>query len=178
MEPQEQQHQVATTDVWGPALWRAIHFIALGYPSVPTEADAVSYRAFFESLDKVIPCAVCASNYRRHMDEIPIDGYLLGVGRGSGGKTLFEWTVELHNVVDRELGKAGPDWTPARAKEALFAGRWTIGAASGQLPHPAPHPAHLPLDQVGAPWQLLLLAALLAAAAIAAAVAMKRSGGK
>ena len=47
---EQQQPQVATTDVWGPALWRAIHFIALGYPSVPTEADAVSYRAFRLSL--------------------------------------------------------------------------------------------------------------------------------
>ena len=171
-QPQEDA-QVAGTEVWGPALWRAIHFIALGYPTVPTEADAAAYRAFFESLDKVIPCEVCANNYRRHFAEIPIDGFLLG-GRGNGSQTLFDWTVELHNVVDRELGKpGGGDWTTKRAKDALFAGRWT----SSQTPDQPTH-THAGLPSGGPappPWPVMIVAVALIVASAIAIVALKRS---
>lgn len=167
----------AGTDVWGPALWRAIHFIALGYPSVPTEADAVAYRSFFESLDKVIPCDVCAKNYRRHFEEIPIDGYLLG-DRGGDSPSLFDWTVKLHNVVDAELGKADSEWSSVRAKEALFAGRWTTtppsGGAAGGAPRRPPPPPPPPTTE--SPWQLLaiFLAVLLILAALAAILVAKK----
>ena len=101
---------------WGPSLWRAIHFVALGYPSAPSEADARTYGAFFRSLDAVIPCGTCADNYRRHLRELPIEPYLVGGGAGR----LFEWTVLLHNIVDRETGKPDSSWTPDRAYDALM----------------------------------------------------------
>jgi hypothetical protein len=39
----------------------------------------------------------------------PIEGYM------DSGKLLFEWTVTLHNVVNRELGKR--EWTVEEAFE-------------------------------------------------------------
>jgi hypothetical protein len=177
------KHQVAGTEVWGPALWRAIHFIALGYPSVPSEADAIAYRTFFENLGKVIPCEVCAGNYRRHFEELPIDGFLLGdrgnaygrVGEDGGvdvgGHTLFDWTVQLHNIVDAELGKAVSDWTSERAKDALFSGRWTTtSTASQQTASGAVGP--LPPS---VPWQVAAVAIAIIAASLVAIVAAKRS---
>ncbi|KAG2422439.1 hypothetical protein HXX76_016009 [Chlamydomonas incerta] len=47
-------------------------------------------------------------NYRRHLTELPIEPYL------ASGTRLFEWTVLLHNTVNRELGK--PEWTLAQAR--------------------------------------------------------------
>lgn len=163
-------HMTAGTDVWGPALWRAIHFIALGYPAVPTEADAAAYRAFFEGLDRVIPCEVCAVNYRRHLQELPIDGYLLGSARGEGSPSLFEWTVLLHNIVDRELGKPSHDWTPQAAKAALF-----LPAGGGMHPSKK-HPGGQPQQQqhlnyaAWLPIFFAVLAAVMAGAAVAVAV--------
>jgi hypothetical protein len=87
-------------DVWGPPLWRAIHYVALGYPENPSPADAASYRRFFGELGTVIPCSTCAVNYTRHIEELPIDAYLTG-----GKHRLFEWTVHLHNIVNHEKGK-------------------------------------------------------------------------
>ena len=108
-----------TPSVWGPSTWRAIHFIALGYPETPTEDHIQSYGNFFvEVLPKMIPCKSCSDNYVRHLQELPISPYLY-----SGGKhRLFEWTVELHNIVNKELKKADSIWTPERALAALVSG--------------------------------------------------------
>lgn len=86
-------------ELWGKHLWRSIHYISLGYPIKPTAENAEQYRQFFSNLWKVIPCEKCALNYKRHLDELPIDVYL------KDNAALFEWTVKLHNIVNRELGK-------------------------------------------------------------------------
>ena len=95
-------------ELWGPYLWRSIHMIALGYPDNPTEEDANNYHDFFTNLWKIIPCLKCALNYKRHLEELPIDHNLVSK------KALFEWTVSLHNIVNQELGK------PTMTKEHAF----------------------------------------------------------
>lgn len=90
-------------DVWGRFLWYSIHFIALDYPLKPSDEDRQSYKHFFETLWKVIPCYKCGQNYKRHLEELPLTG-----SRGDyleSRDALFTWTVELHNIVNRELGK-------------------------------------------------------------------------
>jgi hypothetical protein len=86
-------------ELWGPNLWRSIHFIALGYPDQPTPNDVQNYYELFTNLWKVIPCYKCSINYKRHLDELPIDTFL------TTKMKLFEWTVILHNIVNKELGK-------------------------------------------------------------------------
>lgn len=91
--------------VWGPALWRSLHIVALGYPdNCADEAtrDMVryDYKQFYENFWRVIPCKKCSVNYRQHLQELPpIDNYL------SCRNDLFTWTVALHNIVNKELGK-------------------------------------------------------------------------
>jgi FAD-linked sulfhydryl oxidase len=111
-------------ELWGPSTWRAIHFAALGYPSEPTEDDVTVYGAFFETLQRVLPCESCAVNYSKHLSELPIEPFLRS-GR------LFEWTVRLHNIVNRELGKRRWDWTPEQAIAELSA------AAAAAASHPS-----------------------------------------
>lgn len=95
--------------VWGKYLWTSIHFIALGYPDNPTPDDKQNYKHFYTNLWKVIPCFKCAQNYQRHLDELPIDGSL------SNNMSLFKWTVDMHNIVNKELGKRV--WTLDEALE-------------------------------------------------------------
>ena len=85
--------------LWGPHLWKSIHYIALGYPKSPKEEDMINYKFFYTNLWKFIPCMKCALNYKRHLEELPIDSFLISNSK------LFEWTVELHNIVNKELGK-------------------------------------------------------------------------
>lgn len=86
-------------EIWGPYLWRSIHYIAIGYPDKPTSEEVQNYYIFFNNLWKIIPCYKCSINYKRHLDELPIDDFLISKMK------LFEWTVSLHNIVNKELGK-------------------------------------------------------------------------
>jgi hypothetical protein len=84
---------------FGPCLWRSIHIIALGYPENPSEIDKQTYTNYYRDLWKIIPCLKCSLNYRRHWTELPIYSFL------DSREHLFEWTVLLHNIVNKELGK-------------------------------------------------------------------------
>lgn len=95
--------------IWGPYLWRSIHFIALGYPSNPTPRERESYSAFFKSLGNVLPCFKCSLNYEKHLKELPIEPFL------ANGDLLFRWTVQLHNIVNRETGKPEMHYEDAHA---------------------------------------------------------------
>lgn len=86
-------------DIWGQYLWKSIHFIALGYPEHPTHDDISKYRIFFTILGDVIPCLKCSINYKKHLQELPIEKYMYNKD------SLFEWTVKLHNIVNMELNK-------------------------------------------------------------------------
>ena len=93
------------TNVWGRCLWTSIHLIALSYPKNPTKEVMKQYRDFFENLGNVLPCIKCQNNYKRHLKELPIDYFLY--------EDLFKWTVEMHNIVNKETGK--PEWTYEKA---------------------------------------------------------------
>lgn len=80
-------------EVWGKHMWFSIHFIALDYPDKPTVEDMTAYTYFFENLWKVLPCYKCAENYKKHLEQLPINV--------TSKKTLFTWTVEFHNLVNK-----------------------------------------------------------------------------
>jgi hypothetical protein len=90
-------------EIWGKHVWFSIHFIALAYPSTPTYEQRENYKQFYENLWKVLPCKKCSEHYRENIKKMPLEGgdrdYL------ENNKTLFRWTVQLHNIVNVSLGK-------------------------------------------------------------------------
>ena len=86
-------------NIWGPHLWFSLHTISFAYPSKPTQEDKDNYKNFFLNLKHVIPCSVCKKNYKRHIEEHPIDGYL------ANKKSLVYWVIDMHNMVNAEIGK-------------------------------------------------------------------------
>ena len=97
-------------EIWGKHMWYTVHFIALAYPEQPTSEDKRHYQIFFENLHTVIPCYKCSVNYVKHLNELPLDSTALKSNKG-----LFEWTVDLHNVVNRNLGKQVWSYEKARS---------------------------------------------------------------
>lgn len=86
--------------IWGKYMWTSLHVIALGFPDQPSDKDKANYKHFYTNFWNVIPCQKCADNYLRHLQELPaIDDFL------TDSNTLFQWTVDLHNVVNKELRK-------------------------------------------------------------------------
>ena len=86
-------------DDWGPKAWSFIHHVAMAYPEHPTEEDKHNYKNFYENIKNVLPCKECASNYEKNLERKPIDSALVG------NQELFKWTIDIHNMVNVELGK-------------------------------------------------------------------------
>ena len=85
--------------IWGPHGWKFMHYVSLGYPSKPTEEDKRNYKAFYTSLQHILPCAKCAHNYSHNLIKYPIDNHL------SSRDTLVRWVIDIHNQVNNEIGK-------------------------------------------------------------------------
>lgn len=101
--------------VWGPPFWKTLHFIALGYPDNATNFQREKFRIFFDDiLPFLIPCSACRQNYRRHLRELSSQAS----SRFDSARSLFEWTVALHNLVNRE--KNAPLLTPDQALDKLM----------------------------------------------------------
>lgn len=82
---------------WGKEGWRFIHWVALTYPNKPTDKDKEKYLKFFESLQDVLPCGICAEHFTKNMKTHPI--------RMGSNRELFDWTVDMHNIVNKQNGK-------------------------------------------------------------------------
>lgn len=86
-------------NIWGSHLWFSLHTISLNYPLKPSSTDKIYYKNFFINLQEVIPCSVCKINYKRHLNEHPIDNYL------DTRKSIVYWVIDMHNMVNVEIGK-------------------------------------------------------------------------
>lgn len=90
-------------NVWGPFYWHTIHIVALGYPKNPTYTDKKCAKEFYESFAFLLPCDVCKKHYREHLSANPLTPFL------DSRKDLLKWTIDIHNSVNKALGK--PIWT-------------------------------------------------------------------
>jgi Erv1 / Alr family len=81
-------------DNWGPILWGAIHLVCLD--ARKRQIDPAAYSAFFESLGNVIPCKKCRDHLKENLSKVPPI---------AADTDMFEWSVNLHNVVNTMLKK-------------------------------------------------------------------------
>ena len=115
-----------TPDVWGGPMWRTIHVVALGYPQNPPDHVRAAYRAFYNSLKTVIPCATCRQGYVAILDESPVEPAL------GSTQDLFNWTVSVHNKVNEKLGKL--PMTPEFVRTTYVFGDSAEDPAGGAAP--------------------------------------------
>tara|TARA_B100000405_G_scaffold187296_1_gene131205 strand:- start:2375 stop:2824 length:450 start_codon:yes stop_codon:yes gene_type:complete len=98
---------------FGKYMWHTIHIVALmwvphGANAEYTNEDRRRVKNFYENL--YIPCDECDKNYIKHLNENPLSPEVL-----KNNSTLFTWTVDLHNIVNKKLGKE--IWSLDRAHE-------------------------------------------------------------
>ena len=94
--------------LFGPHLWATMHYIALGAPDVLNDSQRTFYKNFYNHLPFIIPCSSCGEHLTENLAKLPIDDAL------GGSAALFKWTVDLHNIVNKSLGK--PEMTVEQAK--------------------------------------------------------------
>ena len=90
-------------NTWGPFFWHTMHLVALGYPTNPTYAEKRAAKEFYESFVHLIPCPLCKMHYADHLKNHPISPSL------DTRNDLFDWTIMMHNLVNKDLGK--PEYT-------------------------------------------------------------------
>ena len=87
-------------DKWGVHGWKFIHHVALGYPKIPDENNKNNYKSFFSLLGTVLPCHICNDHYNEHLLIHPLTDDVLSTTR-----KLINWTIDMHNEVNKAHGK-------------------------------------------------------------------------
>lgn len=93
---------------WGPHAWKFIHIVALAYPVKPTLEEKQNYKRFYTTIGDIIPCAHCKEHYKEHLIKNPITDDVL-----MNRKKLLNWTIDIHNEVNKLTGKTTYDYDTA-----------------------------------------------------------------
>jgi hypothetical protein len=126
-------------ELWGPPVWSTLHFVAAGFPEVPSAEDRKNYKAFFENLKYTLPCPECRQHYTELLKEMPLDPFLIS------GKHLRQWLTTLHNTVNEKTLE-----NPASAE------KWTLEQVDAKYPVPEtprvpPRNPPIPVPQLNPP---------------------------
>ena len=91
------------SELWGPPLWKYLHYNAKFYPKKPTQTDIRNMKTFLRYVGKTLPCQIC----KKHFDNIlrkggtynniqipPLSDEIL-----SSQRTYFVWMFHVHNYV-------------------------------------------------------------------------------
>ena len=111
---------------WGPAYWRVAHSVTWLYPEQnPTQQQQDRVRLFFELLPDLLPCPLCGNHFRETTATVhPITEQVL-----SSRSTLARWLVDVHNEVNRRLGKSTVTYAEAETFYLRDCGRGPVPAA-------------------------------------------------
>ena len=74
---------------WGPHFWMTLHIACLGCQ------DPKALAEFVEGYMYIIPCLSC----RQHFEQVLVENPVPEAG------DFFQWSVDVHNIVNKRLGK-------------------------------------------------------------------------
>ncbi len=78
--------------------WALLHSIAASYPSIPNESEVKSLNNFIHSFSEVYACKICSKHFKEMLVRKPV--------RAKSREELVYYLCDLHNEVNRRLGKA------------------------------------------------------------------------
>jgi hypothetical protein len=87
---------IITKNDWGPTIWMMIHFFAANLKN----DKIIYYKEFIKTLMYVIPCEECRKHLRENLNKVP-----LYINNNTNNNSLFEWSCNLHNLVNKQLKK-------------------------------------------------------------------------
>lgn len=83
---------------WSHPTWILIHYLPYINANKWTSDTKLSYKAFIACLQFLLPCEICRNHLNENLKHENIDKFMkLG--------NLFEWSVNLHNTVNKMLNK-------------------------------------------------------------------------
>ena len=86
---------------WGPAVWTHMHVYSFTYPGKANSRDRERAREFISLVPFTLPCGNCGHHFAVAITEKrPLTDAVL-----AGREPFSRWLVDLHNDVNRRLGK-------------------------------------------------------------------------
>jgi hypothetical protein len=86
--------------IWGPHLWKFMHYLTLSYPENPTEEEKDTLYNFFHTIKTVLPCEKCRYNFNSHLEKTPLSDEIL-----SNNANVIRWLFDIHNEVNKSNNK-------------------------------------------------------------------------
>jgi mitochondrial FAD-linked sulfhydryl oxidase len=77
--------------------WALLHTIGAYYPEEPSVEEQSYTTVMIIALAKLYPCHICADDFRKYVEDNP--------PRTESRQELSKWICELHNDVNKKLGK-------------------------------------------------------------------------
>ena len=77
---------------WQPITWNIFHHVALNY----NEIYKNQYIIFFDTFKILIPCKICKTHYIENLNKENLQ-----LEKNINKERIFEWTVDLHNMVNK-----------------------------------------------------------------------------
>jgi hypothetical protein len=77
---------------WQPITWNVFHNFALHY----NENYRNQYIIFFNTFKILIPCKICKTHYIQNLNKEN-----LSLEKNMNKERIFDWTVDLHNIVNK-----------------------------------------------------------------------------
>ena len=96
--------------IWGRVTWQSMHCFANAYPEQPSDADKQAYRAWFLSLQGVLPCRYCREHFPANLRQA---GYLTEEALSSRDK-FKEFMSRFHDCVTNSISKKAPKRSATR----------------------------------------------------------------
>lgn len=137
---------------WGPSTWEVMHTITFSYPEDPSPEQQQEAISLFMSMAKMLPCDTCAAHFEQAITEtLPIQNHV------DSRDSLSRWLVEVHNLVNRRLGKPELSYEEAkeiyvnRKNECMIQSSHSTECSPASPPSPKPSkttPSVTPLDSL------------------------------
>lgn len=87
-------------EIWGGDVWRTFHGFLFKYPPKPTQDDKMRWLSLILNLPFYLPCGECSWNLAKELEALPPTEEVMATT-----DSLARWGVELHNSVNKRLGK-------------------------------------------------------------------------
>lgn len=107
------------TSIWGPTLWHSLHTISFNYPVQPTATQKKDYYHFFLSLENVLPCGKCRTNFKQNIIDVPFNMDVM-----ESRYTFSKYVYDLHEHINKMLHKkSGLTYEIVRDRYEMFRAR-------------------------------------------------------
>ena len=88
--------------IWGSYFWKTFHLSTFGFPKEPNELDKETYKTFYITFMKILPCDGCSNKSQKIIN----DDLIIGL---ESRDALIKWGYNFHKIVNDSLGVKSPE---------------------------------------------------------------------